>query len=147
MTSYLGPYSHIPSSYAIVSGAAFGAARILCAKAVENRFSLVTPVTLPTSYLIIALTIVRGIAGPFCEEYIFRKDLNNPTFSAVIKSSVGFGLIHGLLPGSMEMRITRVCLSTIGGFFYCGARIAGGDLWSSALAHSMYNLRWITELI
>ena len=146
MNSIIDLYSHIPSPRTIACGAAFGIARIWCGKTIEDYFSLSFEAkALPQSYSVISLMVIKSILVPFLEEAIYRKNLDNPTLKQVIKNSVVFGLVHGILPGSKADRITRVFLSTIGGLFYCSAKIAGGDVWSPAIAHSMYNLRWLAK--
>lgn len=142
------PYSHIPTFAAIATGVAFGAARIGAGELLNGYFlaSSGAAALPPVSLMMITFVAFRCILVPFFEEAMFRKDLLNPTAKEVVRSSVLFGLMHGLLPGSLEVRMARVFASTIGGFFYCGARVVGGDTWSSAIAHSMYNLRWITQL-
>jgi len=57
-----------------------------------------------------------------------------------MKNSIAFGLVHGLYSGSISLRVARILMSTVGGFFYCGAKMLGKDTYSPAIAHSMYNL-------
>lgn len=139
------PYLQTPPLYAIACGVGFGAARIFAGHALSKYpFFAITGVisTSPLSSLLaVAYLILRGIAVPFFEEAVFRANLTNPTAEEILKNSALFGLLHGLLPGSLEARLTHIVSSAIGGIFYCGARSMGGNLWSSAIAHSMYNLR------
>ena len=143
----LKAYSHIPSLAAVSVGIAFGAARIIAAKCLLKIFPWIVAAITPLSPPSAGLSIIYGTAMaiwcllvPFFEEMLYRDKLKNPTFTSVVKNSIVFGLMHGLLPGSVSLRMARIFMSTIGGFFYCGAKILGKDTYSPAIAHSMYNL-------
>ncbi len=149
---YLRAYSHIPSISAVSVGIAFGAARVVAAKGLVKTFpwiagaiALLSPPSTGISIAYGTAMVIRCILVPLLEEAQYRHELN-PTFTSVMKNSIVFGLMHGLLPGSASLRAARIFMSTIGGFFYCGARILGKDTYSPVIAHSMYNLNTAFEI-
>lgn len=148
--NFIYPYLSPPSLHVVACGVGFGTARI-CAGHLLSKlpfFAAAGVVETQTfGLLAVAYLIVRCIAIPFFEEAAFRKNLNNPSCKQILENAIYFGLIHGLMPGPIETRTGRIISSAIGGLFYCGARVVGGNLWSSAIAHSMYNLRPLLRIL
>lgn len=107
-------YKHAPSFKAVATGVG----RILVAKIITEDL-LRLPSIIPKTYstAAIAFSVTRCLVVPLYEEAFFRKDLKNPTDEEFLLNSLGFGLFHGLLPGSFEQRITHVFTSTVGGLF------------------------------
>lgn len=146
--SILTTYSHIPSFRALFVGLTVGIARIITAKYLLKPVPWISTIALSSSspalgLLNITLLATKAIIVPLLEESVFRKNLETSNFANIMKNSILFGLMHGFLPGPVESRIARIFMSTIGGFFYCGAKIIGKDTWSSAIAHSMYNFNTV----
>jgi len=142
------PYYHVPSIRTVAIGLGIGTGALVTtyfcfenSPFLTNAFEGVEllPQTDSTA-LLAALTLTIGVVGPFFEESQHRADLEKPSQLGMVINSLCYGLIAGLLPGSVELRVARVFLGTLTGLYFCAARVAADDIWAPAIAHSLCNL-------
>lgn len=142
------PYFHVPTVRTVAIGLGVGAGALVTTyfcfetcpwfgKAFEGVELL--PKT-ESKTILYGLGLVVGVVTPLFEESQHRAKLENPSQLDIGINSLFYGLVSGLLPGSLELRVARVFLGTLSGTFFCVARVAADDVWAPAIAHSLCNL-------
>ena len=83
------------------------------------------------------MILLIGIAGPFCEEIIFRGFF----FQNLKKGNgvIGAAVFSGILFGLFHMNFNQFVYAAAMGIFLALADEAGGSLWISVLMHQMFN--------
>ncbi|MCB1110967.1 MAG: CPBP family intramembrane metalloprotease [Chlamydiia bacterium] len=141
LNNVLQTYSHRPSAQTVAIGIGIALARIGAAQLCTRYIPMIKASQGSLKLdLAGALTVTSGLAAPFLEEHLFRKNINKDTpIPHILLNAIVFGAVHGLIPGSSQRRISRVFMSTIGGVFYGSAQKLTGDIWAPLIAHLMYN--------
>ncbi|CCB88226.1 CPBP family intramembrane glutamic endopeptidase [Simkania negevensis] len=142
------PYFHVPTVRTVAIGLGIGAGALVttyfCFESCPwfgKTFAGVELLPKTESKAILyGLGLVVGVVTPFFEESQHRAKLENPSHLDIGINSLFYGLISGLLPGSLELRVARVFLGTLTGLFFCAARVAADDVWAPAIAHTLCNL-------
>lgn len=90
------------------------------------------------------MILLIGIAGPFCEEIIFRGFF----FQNLKKGNgaIGAAVFSGILFGLFHMNFNQFVYAAAMGIFLALADEAGGSLWISVLMHQMFNTAEVTAM-
>jgi len=142
------PYYQTPSFDTVVVGLGIGALALATTYFCFNNSTWLTnsfaeaPLLPKTNSipLLASLVLIIGVVAPFFQESQHRATLENPTGAGILTNSLCYGVVSGLMPGSVDLRIARVFLGTVVSLFFCAARVQTGSVWGSAIASSLYNL-------
>ncbi|MDE7018204.1 MAG: CPBP family intramembrane metalloprotease [Lachnospiraceae bacterium] len=109
---------------------------------VENTVNAISGDILQMPFLLMLFLI--GIFGPFCEELVFRGAIfhgyqrSGAVIGAIIWSAVLFGLMH--------LNFNQAAYAVALGFMFGLLVEATGSLWSSVIAHMVFNSQQVCTM-
>lgn len=102
---------------------------------VQNTVEAMRPMI--SRYPMWIMILLIGVLAPVCEELVFRGYI----FRSLYKST-GFwpaALISAIMFGMMHLNFNQAAYAFVIGMFFAGLAWASGSLWSSVIAHAVFN--------